>query len=235
MVERLPIDDFLEACERERRLDPKTIRAYQCDLEQYRVWIATQETDPLSREAARAYLAYLNERYAPATVKRKIESLRALLSWAADRGAIIRNPFEGFKVRVCEPKRLPRTIPLADLKLLFEHLYRAELSPSSSFAPVRDRAIVEILIATGLRVSELCALDVASVDMVGKSVRVLGKGDKERSVQLENGHTLAALGRYLDLRGREAGANEERALFLNRWGGQDLGPLRTGDARSTRS
>ncbi len=218
-MDKTLIDDYLGKCERERRLDSKTIRAYRCDLEQFFEWVMQQGRELFSRETLRAYLAHLNARYAPASVRRKMAALRAFMSWAVDEGAIEQSPFEGLKVKLREPKRLPRTILLADLNLLFDHIYGSEAAQASdAFSLARDRAIIEILIATGVRVSELCTLNVSSVDMTGKLVRVAGKGSKERSIQIETPQTVSAIEEYLRMRMAKAKAVSKDALFLNRLG-----------------
>lgn len=215
MTENMLIEDYLTQCGQVRRLDSKTVRAYRCYLGQYLEWSGREDADLFSRATVRAYLVHLNGSYAPASTKRKVAALRAFMSWAEEEGVIGRSPFDGLRLRVREPKRLLRTIPAADFDLLFHDLYAAGATVGFSLA--RDRAIMEVLIASGMRVSELCALDVGSVDMVGRTARIEGKGDKERTVQLEDGHTLAALEAYLSVRGEKAAA-VERALFVNRLG-----------------
>ena len=213
------INDYLKRCKCERRLDEKTVRAYRCDLEQFYEWVSQRGNERLSRETLHAYLAYLNSRYAPASAKRKLAALRAFMSWAVDEGAIERSPFEGMRVKLREPRRLPRTIPLADLNRLFGYLYDSESTPAAdSFSLARDRAIIEMLIATGVRVSELCSLDVGSIDTAGRLVRIAGKGNKERCVQIEVPQTILAIEEYLRVRTVGKRVAESEALFLNRWG-----------------
>lgn len=213
------INDYLNRCKCERRLDAKTVRAYRCDLEQFYEWVSQRGNEHLSRETLHGYLAYLNAHYAPASAKRKLAALRAFMSWAVDEGAMERSPFEGLRVKLREPRRLPRTIPLADLNRLFGYLYDGETTPAvDSFSLARDRAIIEMLIATGIRVSDLCSLNVGSVDLTGKLVRIAGKGSKERCVQVEAPQTVTAIEEYLRLRGVITPATGNDALFLNRLG-----------------
>lgn len=218
-MDRALIDDYLERCECERRLDAKTVRAYRCDLDQFCEWVLLQENEGFSRETLRMYLAHLNSSYAPTSVRRKMAALRAFMSWALDEEVIKRSPFEGLKMKLQEPKRLPRIIPLADLNLLFDHIYDAGASQTNdAFLLMRDRAIVEVLISTGVRVSELCALDVCSLDLVGKMLRVAGKGNKERCIQIETPQTVSAIEEYLHIRETKAKTVSKDALFLNRLG-----------------
>lgn len=215
MFEKSLIEEYLSHCECTRKLDIKTIRAYRSDLVQFLEW-STMMPWSISRETVCDYLAYLNTRYASASVRRKVAALRAFVSWAAEEQRISENPFAELRLRIKGPKRLPRTIALSDLDLLFGSLYK-DIEIPITFFLARDRAIFEVLIATGVRVSELCSFDVGSVDLEGKVVRIVGKGNKERTVQLENEHTIHALGDYLAIR-EEVAATDNKALFVNRLG-----------------
>lgn len=216
------IQEYLESCERERRLDVKTVRAYSCDLGQYRDWHEKAGESPgaFSKESVRAYLAHLNERYAPSSTRRKMAAIRAFMSFLRDEGHIDASPFDGLKLRTREPRRLPRTIPVADMNRLFNYMgKRGEDGPTGSKLQVaRDRTMLEMLIATGMRVSELCSLDLDDLDLAGKTVRIAGKGDKERIVHLEDERTLEALRTYLELRKEQETHAATDALFLNRSG-----------------
>lgn len=216
------IADYLERCEKERGLDAKTVRAYRFDLAQYRDWCAgsAEAADPFSKDAIRAYLAFLNARYAPASVRRKLATVRAFMSHLRDESAVLASPFDGLKLKLRAPRLLPRTVPLAEMRRLFRLMYGFDgARPSGSELQIaRDRAVIEMLIATGVRVSELCSLNVGDIDFAGKSVRVAGKGRKERLVQVEDPHTIAALCGYLAMRSAAGTCGPSVPLFLNRAG-----------------
>lgn len=221
MLERGFLDDYLRRCEGELRLDAKTVRAYRFDVLQYLSWCdGNAIADACSRDAIHDYLLRLNGEYAPASVRRKIASMRAFMSFLRDEGHIPTSPFDGMRLRIREPRRLPRTVPLAEMNRLFRHMAGLgdEAPGGGELAVARDRAVMEVLIATGLRVSELCALDLPDVDIDGKVVRVDGKGRKERFVQMECPHTLDAIRKYLRLREGAVAQGDKGALFLNRGG-----------------
>lgn len=235
------LEAYLHHCQCEKRLDAKTVKAYRCDLEQFARWLEYRHVTValVGKGDLSSYLGYLNAHFAPSSAKRKVASLRAFYSYCEAEGLVPTNPFHGFKVCIREPKRLPRTIPLADLNGIFRELYSSEpnavaSSPEGSasdhakggyrpFCLARDRAIVEVLLATGLRVSELCGLDDRDFDQTAKTLLVFGKGAKERVIQVENESTLDALTDYLAWRNawqsvkpREAPGSSS-PLFVNRF------------------
>lgn len=211
---RLEIEDYLRCCEGQRRLSGHTLRAYRVDLAQLQEWLADSGQDTLD---VLAWVEWLNERYAPSTSKRKVASARAFFRWRAARG-LGGNPFDGADVRIKAPVLLPRTIPSSDLVRLFGERERTERpSRSDTFLCVRNQAVVEVLIATGMRVSELCALDVGDVDLGSRTIRVYGKGSKERMAVLGSEVTVSALDAYVRERALRA-VEEVRALFVTRFG-----------------
>ncbi|MCR2038512.1 tyrosine-type recombinase/integrase [Adlercreutzia caecimuris] len=227
-ITRSGISEYLGHCEKEKRLSGHTLRAYKIDLDQFFNWLEGGEVRLFDRGKLKAYVAHLNENYAASSVRRKIASVRAFsLYWCAESGA--ESPFADMRVSIREPKRLPRTISLGDLaKLLGPQQIEEERDVSlfERFLRLRDRAILEVLVATGIRVSELCGLDIENCDLAGRQARIHGKGAKERLVQLENEETLHALERYFRVRDEwllEGCRKPSRtsccqAVFLNRFG-----------------
>lgn len=216
MLKRELVQEYLDHCERGLRLDEKTVRAYRFDVLQYLGWCDGEgSADPLARDSVRGWLSHLNGSYSPASVRRKAASVRSFASYLRDRGLADSSPFDGLRLRMREPRRLPRTVPLSEMSRLFRHMAgRGGARPSGGEATVaRDLAVLEVLIATGLRVSELCSLDVSDVDMAQGTIRVVGKGDRERVVQVEHPSTVGAIEGHLRLRGTGEGA-----LFLSRRG-----------------
>lgn len=194
------VTEYLTYCERERRLDAKTVRAYRCDLRQFMRWLASGS---FGRTEVRGYVAHMGERLAASSARRKVASIRA---YAHHREVECgeESPFRTLTVSIREPRRLPRTVPVADLRRMLSTSAREAREEGNtaydSFRAARDLAALELLIATGVRVSELCALDVADVDLSGRVLRIWGKGSKERVVQLECPETLRALRLYLSRR-----------------------------------
>ena len=217
---------YLARCTGERRLDTATVKAYRCDIDQYLAWAQGQpkgEHARFTRESVRVYLIHLNAKYSPSSVKRKMAALRAWANWMAREERIERSPFKGLDMRIRKPYVLPRVIGPADLRLLMDpgqdRVPEQPPTITRDQRDLRDQVVLELLIATGARVSEVCNLDISSVDMESHVVRIFGKGSKERIVYLGSRHTIEALEGYLAVRidKRETGdaAQEEPALFLN--------------------
>ena len=204
------IEQFMRTCREEYRLSYNTLRAYACDLRQYDAWI--ENRDYISPATIRSYLSYLNGKHSPATVKRKLATLHAFMSFLQEKGHIVDSPFKSIRIRIKTPQRLPKIIPTQTLRQLFTSLYDTDLERSNDSYLLRDRAIFELLIATGIRVSELCALNTNDIDLGGKTLRIFGKGNKESTIQIENAMTLLALKKYIGYT-RPTSANTP--IFLN--------------------
>jgi integrase/recombinase XerD len=219
------ISQFLFHCRYEKNLSPKTLKAYSIDLRQFREYLAEHleiATLPaVDKTALRAYIKSLFGPLKEKSVKRKVATLKALFHFLEREDAIAVNPFRKMEVRIKETHRLPRTIPLQDLKRLFKHLYRLKQDhpDSGSYAYkalVRDIAVLEILFATGARVAEVCNLKDEDVDLRRGRVKILGKGGRERILQLCDEEALACLRDYHAL--WRPGTADSGYLFHNRLG-----------------
>lgn len=226
-------EKFIRVQAAQRDLSPHTIAAYRSDLGQFAEWlrrggiVALLDVD---RRSVRRYVAYLGERrYARRSVARKMSAIRCLLAWAVRRGLLESNPADDVKAPKLD-RPLPKVLKAEDAALL------CELPPDDDPVGVRDRAVLEVLYGSGLRVAELCGLDLDDVDTHEGSVRVTGKGRKERRVPLTvpacsalarytaearpllaakapggNGNTVAASAVFLNQRGRRLNPRSVRA------------------------
>lgn len=217
------IESFLFHCRFEKNLSPRTLNAYEGDLRQFAAAVAPDAAGDVARlgkAELRAYIQRLFEPYREKTVKRKVATLKAFFGYLERDGTIDDTPFRKMEVRIKETKRLPRTIPLPEVERLFRYLYaRRGAGPHTGvegFVRVRDTAVLEAIFATGARVSEICHLSLDDVDLDDGWVRILGKGGRERVVQLCDPAILAALGAYRDVRG--AVSPRDAWFFLNRHG-----------------
>ena len=231
------VENFLEHLEWERNLSPATLRAYRREILSLIDFVESEleivRPAMVSPVIVRAYLAHLHTRgLAAQSVGRALACLRTYFRFAVDEGAAEANPAES----VPHPRGNQRTPTVAD-RYAIEALL--ESFPDTA-AGRRDRAMVELLYAAGLRVGELVALDLEDVQLGQRIVRVRGKGRKERLVPF--GRPAAhALDAYLPdrARWRRKLVGEESPLFVNQRGGRlssrsvrralDQGVLRTAD------
>jgi integrase/recombinase XerD len=221
------VAQFLFHCQYEKNLSPKTLKAYSIDLKQFAEHLAKQlevtEIAGVDKAALRDYIKSLFNHLAEKSVKRKVATLKAFLHFLEREDAVAVNPFRKMDVRIKETRRLPRSISLADLEKLFRHLYRLKRTWKKKDAAgyrllVRDIAVIELLFATGARVGEICGLKKPEVDLRQGKVRILGKGGRERIIQVCDEETLGALEEYLSLWDEDA--EEDAPFFRNRSGSQ---------------
>lgn len=118
------IQNYMEYCRNQKRLDRKTLKAYQIDLTQFQSQIASSDISEIGSDMLEAFIRSLHQRYQPKTVKRKIASLKALFHYLEYKDIIDRNPFNKIQVRFREPVILPKTIPLHTVETLLSALYR---------------------------------------------------------------------------------------------------------------
>lgn len=208
-------EEFLGYLRAVRNLSPNTIRGYGTDIRAFEGWAAREGVDPLepTHRQLRSYLAELNQAgYAPKTVNRHLSSLRTLYAWLLREGHVTQDAAAALASRKVA-RRLPQTMGDEDVLRVMDACSGKE--PRD----LRDRALVELMYASGARISELSRLDVGDVDFASAQVCLFGKGSKERVVPLYR-QALESLGTYL-AQGRPAllGASTEedarRALFVS--------------------
>ena len=221
------IDGFERYVADERRFSPQTVRAYRTDLDRFADFWEREFAHegagktPLSKLdtlAVRSYLASLHRaKLSNRSLARHLSTLRSFFRWACREGHLAKSPARGLPApRV--PKTLPRAMTLPDT----ERLLAAE--EDDAVVPERERALFELLYATGLRVSEAAGLDLEDVDFSARLVRVTGKGSRERIVPF--GEAAAdALEAYLPSRkARRRDADDDgdagEPLFVNARGGR---------------
>jgi site-specific recombinase XerD len=201
---------------RTRGLGEQTRRAYGIDLGQLAEWATAQDLDPgdVDTRALRRFAGVLSERgNSRSTVARKLAAFRAFYRVLVERGELAASPAD----LVASPKRdshLPTVLSRTEVDQLLDSL------PVATPLDLRDRALLELAYASGLRAAELVDLDVESLDRDGEQLRVEGKGAKTRIVPAGE-HAWGAIDAYLE-RGRPelaaAGQRSDRALFLSRTG-----------------
>lgn len=208
------ITQYLFVCQKQRRLNEKTIKAYQIDLAQFAAFLTSyQEKD--ERDAIKSYIVSMNQHLRPRSVKRKIAAIRAFYNFLEREEVIECNPFIKMQISMQMPIQLPRTIPKQIIAQMLSAVYsdlQQATTPTRRMLCLRNAAVLELLLSSGMRVSELCNLDVKDVDLTEATIRILGKGSKERMIQIGHPAVLDILQQYKHV------SNPSEAFFLNRCG-----------------
>lgn len=193
------IKRYLEYCKQQKRLDSKTLKAYRIDLRQFSEQISVMDISDISASILENYVAKLHQKYKPKTVKRKIASIKALFHFFEYKEIITINPFNKIQIKFREPVILPKTIPLHTIETLLNTMYKQYQNASSSYrkkASLRDIAVIELLFATGIRISELCTILHQNIDLQNNIIVIKGKGAKERLIHICDEHVITALNKY---------------------------------------
>ena len=192
------ISEYIEYCEYRKRLDSKTLKAYKIDLKQFEIF-CTDLSDCFAKNVVDDFITNLHKQYRPKTVKRKIASLKAFFHHMEYRELLNENPFAKLDIRFREAKLLPKTIPFHSIQTFLSTLYAQKELAGSEYqlhCCIRDIAVIELLFATGMRISELCSLKPSDIDFESSNILIYGKGAKERIIQLGNQEVISALVLY---------------------------------------
>lgn len=213
------IERYLFYCREQRRLDEKTVRAYRIDLGQFLDYISDREY-PVPRDLLNDYIVSLHRSYKQKTVKRKIATLKAFYAYLEREEIIEENPMRKVRTQFRQEKVLPKTIPAETIEKLLAYMYAKQNSgactKSQAKMLTRDIAIIELLFATGLRISELCGLEKDRFNISDGILCIRGKGAKERYLQIGSATVLNQIRRYHALWDQELRNGEY--FFYNRSG-----------------
>ncbi|MBN1787904.1 MAG: tyrosine recombinase XerC [Sedimentisphaerales bacterium] len=235
------IHEFLDYLKFEKHFSEHTAKCYHADLEQFcqhisaqqgntsQQWsgndqsgaVATQTETKIEQlllsttsDNIRAYMAVLNDKqYSKSTTARKLATLRSFYKFLVKRGHVSDNPVVAIRTPK-QDKKLPKFLEYDQVKRLLQ------TPPADNWLGARDRAIMETLYSTGVRVSELVGLNIEDVDFLGEVLHVRGKGKKERLTPIGSA-ALQAIQHYMEYRNRRAQSNsnfDPKVLFVNKHG-----------------
>jgi integrase/recombinase XerD len=218
MIEEVP--SFLFHCEIEKKLTEKTLKAYQTDLSQFSKFLRQHEIELVQKEELKKYLLELSK-YSSRTMKRKVATLKAFYSYLEFEEKIEANPFRKVRVNIKLEQLLPETLTITEISSILKvaYLERLKVKDKRSYGykeKARNIAILELLVASGMRVSELCSLRSYNVSVDFSSVKIMGKGKKERIIPITNAATQKALEENFQLFKEQIEAT--RFVFINRFG-----------------
>ena len=198
---------FESHCIYEKNLSAKTIKAYKIDLNQF---LKYKNSEDISLEMfdklyLKDYIKYLFEKELKAkSIKRKVGTLKTLFNFLEFEELIEISPFKKMKLSIKLPKRLPITLDIKELRKFFKYIYdfKQSFAKQSTYtykSIVRDIAVMELLFATGMRVSELSNLLKKNINIKKGVINIIGKGDKERIIQICDINVKNALYDYYSL------------------------------------
>lgn len=190
-------ENYLDYCQFRKELDKNTLKAYRIDLKQFFQYI---KGDFLDKNKIEAYITELHKKYAQRTVKRKIASIKAYYNYLEEEELISSNPFRKIRIKFKETVTLPRIIPREEIERLLNHMYGKGSSCHAHTYRywIRDVAVMEVFFATGARVYEISHIRRDRIDLQSGLIRIMGKGGKERYVQIASPGILQLLKKYYD-------------------------------------
>jgi len=223
MTLKKTINEFLTHCKFEKNLNSKTLKAYKTDLSQFLNFIESEglcmDVRKIDKVSLKKYLQKLSS-LKMKTIKRKMACLKAMFNYLEYENDDFYSPFRRLKIRLKDAFVLPTVMTIDEIRQILNMLYKSlhciDKKTYKYKSMVRDIAVVELLFATGMRVSELCQLKVGDVDFEQNSIRIFGKGNKERVIQICQRETIRALQSYINLFSHPLQPNQP--FFINRLG-----------------
>ncbi len=232
-------DPFLEYCMYQRRLSENTVTSYRFDMSFFLTYLKRHHPslaypDQITKNILSEYLGHMAKIHKAKTVKRKMASLNSFFTYLKYAGIVSNSPFEEFRVNMKEGRRIPRSMTLKDMNTFLQVVYLDPFSKSANillktlrnketdkisvtsgeFFWCRDLAIIELLFATGIRVSELCNLLFSDYEHENRSLRIIGKGNKERTLFIATPEAIAAFDNYILM--RSAAGCDISHIFITR-------------------
>ena len=208
---------YLEFCLKRKNLDSKTIKSYSIDLKQFKIFVIENNLIWNDKNTIEKYIESLHAQYQPKSVKRKIASIKAFFHYLELEEIIETNPFHKIQLKYKEPFILPKTIPIKNIETIINFAYLSYKNAHTEYikkATLRNVLILELLFATGMRISELCSLTLEQIDLTEYIIKIYGKGSKERLIQICNKNVQRLLYKYEKIRKHETYDNN--FLFTNR-------------------
>lgn len=210
-------NEYLQFCSTRKNLNHKTIKAYSIDLKQYYQFSCSTTYSWFSKKAIERYIEYIHTIYKPKSIKRKTASLKAFFHYLEIEEILKINPFHKIQLKYKEPFILPKTIPVETIEQILNFAYEEYKSKTTRYSKntaLRNVLILELLFATGMRISELCSITLDHIDINNYIIRIHGKGSKERLIQICNKSVQNLINEYLKVFSLDLINNKH--LFTNR-------------------
>ncbi len=208
----MPYKQFITYLEKEKRYSAKTCTAYSSDLQQFFAFAQntfdTINVKEINTQMVRSWIAEMVENGTTASsVKRKLSAVKSFYKYEQQNGTVLSNPASGVATPKI-PKRLPKTVDTKAVNFLLEKTYFGE-----TFVANRDKLVIEIIYETGMRVSELCSLKVYNIFLEENTLKVIGKGNKERLIPFSD-LLKNSIEKYLKVRNNEPFDNADLSFLI---------------------
>lgn len=201
---QIEIKEFLNHCKYEKNLSNKTIKAYSIDLTQFTKFLIDKnyslEILKISKFEIRGFLETISF-LKPKSIKRKIATIKAMFNFLEFEDKIAVNPFRKMRIKIQDEKRLPRVMDINDVNAILKSVYQKNnlcenLRSYAYLVTLRNAVVIELLFATGARVSEISNLKLENINVLIGAITIKGKGNKERIIEVCNKETLQLLKKY---------------------------------------
>lgn len=201
---KLEIIEFLNHCKYEKNLNSKTIKAYSIDLKQFLSFMIDHKKSlfisDISKNEIRGFLESISN-MEPKSIKRKIATIKSMFNFLEFEDKIFINPFRKMKIKIQEEKKLPRVMDIEDIKAILKSAYALnnlcnDASTYTYSETLRNAVVIELLFATGARVSEIANLKLENINVLVGAITIKGKGNKERIIEVCNKETIRLLKKY---------------------------------------
>ncbi len=225
--------EFETYCQEQLGLSQHSLRAYKQDLKAFHKFsVCRQLGEWPTHDQIIDYQKHLREEAdaSPSTIRRRIVTLRSYFKWFCEKNDVSPSPFDGLRLDLKIPQRLPRPVDRPTLSSIFKtskHLIELDIGEVPSIVPNYSTdqitgLVARLLVVTGMRIGEITGLLVGDVSGAGSQIRVRGKGNRERTVYVTNRRLLQDFQYYWETRYKTNGANS--SLFLNSRGERLTGP-----------
>lgn len=206
------IEQFLFVCQKLKNLSHLTLKAYRLDLQQFKVIVGEIEISKVTKnEISKFHYSLQEQEMSPRTIKRKLACIRTMFKWLEQEDIIDSSPFNKIRNNIKLPKHLPRNVTSSDIKKMILKS-RSELAVSikqdTSFNivgkrelnPITSLVSLELLVSTGLRISELANIQLTDIDLAEQKIKIFGKGSRERYVFIADKTHLELIKGYISSR-----------------------------------
>lgn len=193
-------NEYLQFCSARKNLNHKTIKSYSIDLEQYYQFCCSITYSWFNKKSIEGYIEHIHTIYKPKSIKRKIASLKAFFHYLEIEEVLETNPFHKIQLKYKEPFILPKTIPIKTIEQMIKFAYteyKNKTTQHTKNIALRNVLILELLFATGMRISEICSLTLEQININDYIIKIYGKGSKERLIQICNKDVQNLINEYL--------------------------------------